>query len=345
LFEAYNKGLSLLPTAELPWYRVGWERAYEAYRESAFVDHRDAIEHVLQRIRADGPLASIDFERRAAVDWWWGPTNEIRAALEVLAYAGVLGLARRVGNRRYYDLVERLFPAELLATKIPRREQVKHKLLSRYRGHGMLGPTSRDVLVYGIGLAAADPSQPAEPTRSQLKAELIDSGALVPVEVEGVRGPRYIVADEIPLLDAVERAGALAGGPSVTFLAPLDPFVWDREFLRQLFAFDYLWEVYVPEAKRRWGYYVLPLLFGDRLVGRIEPRIDRSDHIVRILGAWWEDGFDPSRGDGFVDAMRAALDEYQRFAGAGSVEWAPRLSRERRLFGSKAARSRRTRDR
>ena len=93
----------------------------------------------------------------------------------------------------------------------------------------------------------------------------------------------------------------------MTFLAALDPFVWDRDLLRSLFDFDYVWEVYVPEHKRRWGYYVLPILFGDRLVGRIEPRIDRASGTVRVLGLWWEEWFDPRTADGFVPAMRAAL--------------------------------------
>ena len=97
----------------------------------------------------------------------------------------------------------------------------------------------------------------------------------------------------MPLLDAASGPRAGDPPPAVTFLAPLDPFVWDRDLLRELFDFDYVWEVYVPEAKRRWGYYVLPLLFGDRLVGRIEPRIDRSTGTLRMLGLWWEEGFDP----------------------------------------------------
>ena len=79
----------------------------------------------------------------------------------------------------------------------------------------------------------------------------------------------------------------------MAFLAPLDPLVWDRELLRSLFDFDYVWEVYVPAARRRWGYYVLPVLFGDRLVGRIEPRFDRRARTLRIIDLWWQDGVDP----------------------------------------------------
>jgi uncharacterized protein len=183
-----------------------------------------------------------------------------RAVLESYAVTGVLGLARREGNRRYYDFVERLFPAELLAHQVPLREQAR-------------------------------------------------------------------LRDETEML-----AKPPAASPSVAFLAPLDPLVWDRAFLRTLFDLDYVWEVYVPERKRRWGYYVLPVLFGDRLVGRIEPRIDRTAGVIRMLGVWWEHGFDPRRADGFVDAMRGALRAYLDFAGAGRLEWATDLGKEKRLF-------------
>ena len=87
-----------------------------------------------------------------------------------------------------------------------------------------------------------------------------------------------------------------------------------------------------PAAKRRWGYYVLPILFGDHFVGRIEPRIDRDEARVEVLDVWWEDGFAPRRADGFVDAMRDALRAYLRFAGAERLEWGPHLATEKRLF-------------
>ena len=91
----------------------------------------------------------------------------------------------------------------------------------------------------------------------------------------------------------------------------------------------------MPPAKRRWGWYVLPILFRDRFVGRIEPRIDRAGRRVQVLGLWWEDGFAPRRADGFVDAMRGALRAYLGFAGARRLEWAPQLDREKRLLRSR----------
>jgi len=330
LFEAYNKGLSLLPTSELPWFRVSWKLNAAWYQQGILAENAAVAEQVLERIRAEGPLSTLDFERGPAVDWFWAPTNVVRAVLEAYSITGVLGLARRAGNRRYYDLVERLFPADLLAREEPLREQLRHKLLSRYRAHGLLGASGSAEIWLGIGRAKPSPDRPERPSRSELHEELVAAGELVPVTVEGVRSRRFVLRDELKLLAAPPEPPA-----SVAFLAPLDPLVWDRDLLRALYDFDYVWEVYVPERKRRWGYYVLPILFRDRLVGRIEPRIDGADGRVRVLGVWWEDGFEPRRADGFVDAMRAALRAYLSFAGASRLEWAPHLDKERRLFRSR----------
>ncbi|HEY7941638.1 MAG TPA: crosslink repair DNA glycosylase YcaQ family protein, partial [Candidatus Limnocylindrales bacterium] len=279
LFEAHNKALSILPIGELPWYRISWDRALERHEGDAFVAHADLARHILERIRLEGPLSSLDFEREPMVEWYWGPTNRVRAIMEALWESGLLGLSRRAGNRRYYDLPERLYPAALLdASRIPEDEQLRHKLLSRFRAHGLLGEAGQAEIWLGVHVRGADGRRAGGPIRARLRRELVASGALLPVAVEGVRGTRYVPADargELERAIGEIAAGGPPGGadPGVTFLAPLDPLCWDRDLLRQLYGFDYVWEVYVPEARRRWGYYVLPLLFGDQLVGRIEPRI------------------------------------------------------------------------
>lgn len=329
LFEAYNKGLSLLPTSELPWFRVSW-RIEDRYESELLAEHAEFAKQVLERIRVEGPLSTLDFERGPSVDWWWAPTNKVRAVLETFAVGGVLGLARREGNRRYYDFIERLFPPELLAFEVPEREQLLHKLLSRFRAHGLLGTGGSGEIWFGTGPAKPNPQKPEELSRAQLRDQLIEDGAIVPVTVEGERGMRFVLAEELEQLAAPPEPPA-----SVAFLAPLDPLVWDRKLLGTLFGFEYVWEVYVPQAKRRWGYYVLPILFRDRLVGRIEPRIERADGEVRVLGLWWEDGFEPRRAEGFVEAMRAALRAYLGFAGARRIVWAPHLRAARRLFLTK----------
>jgi len=325
IFEAYNKGLSFVLASDFPWFRATLSR--NAPRLLA--ENADVAERVLARIRAHGPLSALDFERAkgSTTDWFGVPTNTVREVLEAYTLTGVLGLARRDGNRRYYDLLERLVPADVLERSIPLAEQLRHKLLSRYRAHGLLGVGGGGDIFGGIGPAKPDPRWPDNPGRTALREQLIDDGELVPVEVEHVRGKRFVLKEEVELLAAPPEPP-----PSVALLPPFDPVVWDRALLGSLFGFDYVWELFIPPAKRRWGWYVLPLLFRDRLVGRIEPRIDRAGGKVQVLDLWWEDGFAPRRTEGFVDAMREALRAYLGFAGATRVEWPAHLATERRLF-------------
>ena len=159
---------------------------------------------------------------------------------------------------------------------------------------------------------------------------------MIPIEIEGVKGIRYAPSGSATFLhQAAEGApDARLADPSVAFIAPLDPLLWDRRVLRDVWEFEYVWEVYVPEAKRRWGYYVMPILYRDRLVGRIEPRVDRVTRTLRILGIWWEAGFSPRKAPGFVPQMREALRAYMSFVGAETVEWLPAARTAGRLFGT-----------
>ena len=325
IFETTNKALSFVPASEFPWYRVSWGRKGPRFHAEALAENAAVAERVLERIRAEGPLSSADFESEsgATKDWFGLPENAVRSVLEAFTVTGAIGLARRDGNVRYYDLLERLLPAELLAREVPEREQLRHKLLSRYRAHGLLGPG-------GAGGTFARIANP--PERNELRKELVELGALVPVAVEGIRGKRLVLAEELELLQAPP-----APTPSVAFVAPFDSLLWDAALLASLFDFDYVWEGFFPPAKRRWGYYVLPILFGDRFVGRIEPRIDRDGACVEVLGLWWEYGFAPRREAGFVDAMREALGAYLRFAGATGIDWPSGLAAEKRLFGTAPA--------
>jgi uncharacterized protein YcaQ len=331
IFEAVNKGLSFVLASEFPWFR-----GRSGTRATAVIEeHSEVAARVLERVRAEGPLASRDFEREqgGTTDWFGMPTNTVRALLEAFTLTGELGLARREGKRRYYDLLERLLPATLLRQDVPLREQLRHKLHSRFRAHGLLGVGGGGDIFGGIGPAKPDPRWPENPGRTALRDELVARGDLVPVDVEGVRGKRFVLREEVALLEAPPEPPA-----SVAFLPPFDPLVWDRPLLASLFGFDYVWELFHPPARRRWGWYVLPILFRDRFVGRIEPRIDRSAGRVEVIGLWWEEGFDPKRVDGFADAMRDALGAYLRFAGVARVDWAPHLARGARSLAAAASR-------
>jgi uncharacterized protein YcaQ len=324
LFEIYNKSLNIVPIAELPHYSHSWTRYTEHYSDGVLREHADVVKEILAELKERGPLTTADFAHHSySVDWWWAPTRAARAILEALFVVGRVGIARRAGNRRYYDLIERIVPGRILKKRESAEEATLHRLLSRFRAVGLTSPQANAEVIVGTGKA---------PERQALTEQLVERGAIVPVQVEGSRVIRYAIATEKGLLDAAMRDDARAA-PGVAFVAPLDPLIWDRRLLATVFDFDYIWEVYVPQHRRRHGYYVLPILFGDRLVGRIEPRFERTTKTLRILGLWWEEGFSPRQEVGLVDAMRDALRDYAAFVGATSIEWLPQTRATGRWLG------------
>lgn len=315
LIELYNKSLNILPVDELPYYRLAWSRSASSYGE--FLEqHKGLADRIRDHIRESGPVSTASFrDVKDRIQWWWDndastSTTAARAVMEALFVVGDLGISRREGNRRFYDLIERLVPARLLETHAPEEQQRRHRLLSRHRGVGLMAVGGASELVAATGSAA---------DRALTTAALVEDGTLVPVAVEGFREVRHVLADELPILRKAARRTAAT--PSVSLLAPLDQLMWDRRLVKGLFGFDYIWEVYVPASKRRHGYYVLPLLFGDRLVGRIEPRFERATRTLRIAGIWFEEGFGPMEELDFIPALADALEAYGRFVGAESVTW------------------------
>jgi uncharacterized protein YcaQ len=319
LIELYNKSLNILPLEELACYRIAWDRTAPRMEAGILREQAELTAEILERIAADGPVSSAAFAHRThTVDWWWAPTRASRAVLEALFISGRIGIADRDGDRRSFDLIERLVPPGRLAERVPEAVAHRHRFLSEFRASGLASPSDGS-------LAEATPRHGPIAERRRLTAELVETGALLPVEVDGLRGTRYVVAEDAPTLTRSGDPNAVDGdgGPwsaGVSFIAPLDPLAWDRRLLRELWDFDYLWEIYVPEAKRRWGYYVLPVLYGDRLVGRIEPRYERRERALRILRVSLEDPTlldDPD----FIAALGEAVEAYRRFVGAKRVTW------------------------
>ncbi len=159
---AAHRGAALVPG--------GLGHQHSEYRSGVLSRYETTVDAILERIRLEGPLSSLDFERKPAIDWWWGPTSEARALLEALSASGILGLSRREGNRRYFDLMERLMPPELLASRPREHDQRRHKLLSRYRAHGLLGAAGSGGAVaghrQGPSRTAADPPDDHRPRRA-----------------------------------------------------------------------------------------------------------------------------------------------------------------------------------
>ncbi len=276
--------------------------------------------YVLDEIRKRGPLSSRDIEHDASVDWWWGRKKRlVGASLEVLSAMGVVLTHHRVRSERYFDLAERILPPEILDAPDPhpRDEDYEDWHVARRVGSLGLAPaTGAPEYWWGImgvkGTAA----------RAQVLARLAESGDVIPVSVGGVAKRLFFLrAIDAPTLEAAGGLPDRVASGSLTqaaFVAPLDNLIWDRELLRQVFDFDYCWEIYKPREKRVYGYYVLPVLYGDRFVARVEPVFDKKARVLRIEGWWWEPGFRPDAAA--KDALATCTAEFARYLGAERVE-------------------------
>jgi uncharacterized protein YcaQ len=275
LFEFWAHEASLLPLDSHPLLRWRMERAragtskgklQEFYREK-----KKYVEQVRRELEASGPLAASELAdggpRRGP---WWG-WNDGKLALEWLFFAGIVTTATRRGTfERVYDLTERVLPARVQALPTPTAEEAQRELL-RVSARALGVATEFDLRDY-FRLPVAD-------TKARL-AELVEAGDLLPVEVEGW--------DRTAFLDPAARQPRRIEARAL--LAPFDPLVWERDRTERIFDFFYRIEIYTPVAKRKHGYYVLPFLLGDRLVGRVDLKADRANSTLLVPAAHLEAG-------------------------------------------------------
>lgn len=255
IYDGWDKQASLVNIEGWPMRRIyhDWHRAWFG---KIFFDHPHAVKAVLHELETRGALLPKEFEfQERKEDWkvsWHGP-NLTKQTLRALWHAGVVMTTDRRGSNHIYDLTERVLPLDILMTpKLEHCDAVREIVLDRHKAVGMLRP-SAPFEVWSFDCGA--------PPRKQAIKELIERGELVEVDVDGMMFHAF--KGFLPFLDIKPEE-------KVRFIAPLDQFMWDRKAIAHLYGFDYIWEVYVPEAKRRWGYYVLPILKGDKLIARAE---------------------------------------------------------------------------
>lgn len=292
---------------------------------------------VLEEIRKRGPLSSRDIEHDATVDWWWGRKKRlVGASLEVLSAMGIVVVHHRARSIRYFDLVERVLPPKILKAPDPHPADEDYEDWHIVRRIGSLGlaPASGAPeywwAIMGVKGTAA---------RASVLSRLAERGDVVPVAVDGVPKRLFFLrASDLPTLEAAgEPAKAPAAATSapasavtaITFIAPLDNLTWDRELLRQVFNFDYCWEIYKPKEKRDYGYYVLPVLYGDRFIARVEPIFDKKARVLTLAGWWWEKGVRPNAA--LRDALRTCVAEFAAYLGADRVRLSDTVAEDKRL--------------
>ena len=299
--EQWAHEASILPMESWPLLRHRMEsRRIRPWGFEKFMkERRDYVDQVLEEVRSRGPIGAEDLPApdgmsRRLPGTWVGTIP--RAALEALFGLGELAIAERRPNfARTYDLAERVIPAEHHGRKIEREEAQRELLRLAARSHGV--GTAGDIADYY--------RMPIREARQRI-AELIEAGELREARVEGWKEPAYL-HPEARIARQIE-ASAL--------LSPFDPVVWHRPRALRLFGFDYRIEIYTPQEKRRWGYYVLPFLLGERLVARVDLKADRAERRLLTLAAYIEAGADPGA---VADALSAELLIMARWLGLDSV--------------------------
>ena len=306
LFEYWGHEASLLPVALQPLLRWRMARA-EALEEGwggplrVVRDQPELVARVLQRVRDEGPVTAGELHEgpRTAGPWWdW---SGAKLALEWMFWAGIVSTADRRSFTRVYDLTERVLPAEVLAVPTPSREDAQRELV-RLAAASYGVATETDLRDY----FRLRPAEGAAAVRG-----LVEAGELVAVQVQGWdRQGYWWPGSAVPRR---VRASAL--------LSPFDPLVWHRSRALRLFDFDYRIEIYVPAAKRRHGYYVLPFLHDEQLCARVDLKADRQAGVLRVLAAWLEPGCDPGP---TAEALRTELRRAADWQGLGEVVVEPR---------------------
>lgn len=307
IYDAWDKQACLVPTSS--WsMRAHTREMYRPYHDREILQADPAIaSEIFAAIDKQGPLSSLEFEKRermADQHSWYGMTRTKRV-LRALWACGILLTHHRKGGRHYYDRPERVIPSQHYTDQPLMDVDTYYQWIisRRYQAVGLLRPTAEPAIWSACGDGAI---------RKRITARLVEEGRLIPVHVEEKPWTYYMPSSAQPLLESLDP---LQSPARVIFLGPLDSLLWDRKAIQHIFHFDYLWEVYKPVEQRRWGYYVLPVFYGDRFVARLDSRL--IDKTWTILNWWWET--DAVVDIDFWDAFSVAVQEFLHYLRADSV--------------------------
>jgi uncharacterized protein YcaQ len=311
LFEYFSHAVCLLPIEDYPLFRavmlekfIGWNNIRDWGKENAAM-----LDQILSHIHQNGAMRSSDFESKQPRGAWWDWKVE-KVALEHLYYRGVLMIARRERFQRVYDLRERVLPAWDDAQAPEYSTAVQELTRKAVKALGIASNTWAANYFYLKKAEAAAAT-----------AQLLAEGAIHPVRIEGVRGgPFFVHLENEPLLEA-----ALANQLSAThttILSPFDPLISDRGRARDLFDFEYSIECYTPAPKRKYGYFVLPILHQGKLIGRLDAKAWRKEGRLEVIRLFLEPGITISAG--LIKALAKTLRAYASWQGLSSVviDWA-----------------------
>jgi len=305
LIDYPDKNLAIIPVTDWPYF----ERYRQAARQHAerYPEMEALIAQVQEHLHNKGALSSDDlklegnFAWRSAIHWSSG-SNSSRSVLEQMYSTGELIIHHKKGTRKYYDLASKYIDPILLNAVEPLADELEHykwRVLRRIGSVGLLWNRASDAWLNIWGLKAAQ--------RSEVFRQLLDEKRIIAVTVEPVKDTLYCLAEDTPLIEAV--LGHVEPVWRCELIAPLDNLMWDRKLIQALFGFDYTWEIYTPALKRKFGYYVLPLLYGERFIGRAEILAERKTGTLLVKKIWYENDVKQT-----LELQTALNDCLQKFA-------------------------------
>ena len=313
VFEYRANEASVIPTRDYPAFE-GVRRRWNQALASELRRYSESARAILNRIASHGALPSRDFHSEKRVYGYWdttaASTKETSHVINLLVDTGQLMVVKREGTTRYFDVPAQVIDREVIGrcqemTAAEADDLLFDKYLRAYR------------LINGKHSRLGWNGHPAGIRQSMLKQRLAD-GRLVSVVIDGLASPYYVLAEDREDLQKWDSSPRHWRRP-IRFLPPLDNLLWDRQRLLDLFDFHYRWEVYIPAAKRRFGVYAMPVLMGDRLVGRIDPEVRRGQEMLVVHNTEWEQSIRAT--PAFRAAVSDAVRQWGETLGVAQVVW------------------------
>ncbi|MBB6217371.1 hypothetical protein HNQ80_003490 [Anaerosolibacter carboniphilus] len=309
LLDGWDKNMAIYPVGDWPYFERYRQEAFDRYGDK-FKEMEAVLEKVRKVLQEKGPLSSLDLGFDGMIDWAWAPTRIARAALESMYFWGELIVHHKMGTRKFYDFTAKYIPYELRSKSDPNvsiEAYFEWHIKRRIGALGLLWGRPSDAWL-GIHWMKSK-------ERGEALIRLEEKGEIVDIDVEDIEYPLYLRKEDIPLL--YEILNMEFQEFRVSFIAPLDNLLWDRKLIKEIFGFEYIWEVYKPTSERKYGYYILPVLYGDQFVARFEPKFHKKTGVLEIFNWWWEP--DVLITGELQEAVSTCLMEFADYLGARKV--------------------------
>ncbi|MCL2137156.1 MAG: winged helix DNA-binding domain-containing protein [Coriobacteriia bacterium] len=309
LLDAWDRKMGIIRTLDWPSFHHFHEQTKQRLG-SADGQIFPVLDAIRAHITEHGATAASDLGIKGEAAWWfgvgnWGSPALGRVALEAMLMWGELVIANKHMGRKSYDFASRLLPKEIVEMPDPfdtDEAYARWRVLRCVTASGLIRKGNSPAWVMTQILSP-------EMRKATIEA-LLDDGELMQISIAGSRQTLLACTKDF---EAYAQSGFVSDG-RLRFIAPLDNLMWDKSLISFLFDFDYHWEVYDPPAKRKYGYYVLPILLGDEFIGRIEPTFKKDDEVMLVKGLWWDKGHKPRQVTQRM--LKEAIGEYARFLGS-----------------------------